>query len=194
MRLCLCVTDRRLVAGRSCPVHGLSLPRRPLYLGVFSILIGNLLMVYSMMAGCMHRELHGAMRSMLAIPLYWALMSVAAYKALFQLLRPSRRHYWELTEHGLVTEHGHATEHGHVAEHAEQGLAATTLTFPTAPIQGPFPGFAVPAILSVPADTVRIWLRLPYSNSNASMRSPCAGQGGRAGRSRKSSASPAMGR
>jgi hypothetical protein len=31
-------------------------------------------------------------------------MSVAAYKALFQLLRPSRRHYWELTQHGLVTE------------------------------------------------------------------------------------------
>jgi hypothetical protein len=29
-------------------------------------------------------------------------MSVAAYKALFQLLRPSRRHYWELTVHGLV--------------------------------------------------------------------------------------------
>jgi len=38
------------------------------------------------------------------LPLYWGLMSVAAYKALFQLLRPSRRHYWELTQHGLVTE------------------------------------------------------------------------------------------
>jgi hypothetical protein len=52
----------------------------------------------------MDRGLHGAVRTMLAIPLYWALMSVAAYKAFFQLLRPSRRHYWELTEHGLVTE------------------------------------------------------------------------------------------
>jgi glycosyltransferase XagB len=79
-----------------------------LYLGVFSMLMGNLLMIYSMMAGCMDRGLHGAVRSMIAIPVYWALMSVAAYKALFQLLRPSRRHYWELTEHGLVTENATA--------------------------------------------------------------------------------------
>jgi glycosyltransferase XagB len=82
-------------------------PSVVLYLGVFSMLIGNLLMVYSMMAGCMDRGLYGAVRSMLAIPFYWGLMSIAAYKALLQLLRPSRRHYWELTEHGLVTEHAH---------------------------------------------------------------------------------------
>jgi cellulose synthase/poly-beta-1,6-N-acetylglucosamine synthase-like glycosyltransferase len=75
-----------------------------LYLGVFSMLIGNLLMIQSMMAGCMDRGLYAAVRTMLAIPFYWALMSVAAYKALFQLLRPSRRHYWELTKHGLVAE------------------------------------------------------------------------------------------
>jgi cellulose synthase/poly-beta-1,6-N-acetylglucosamine synthase-like glycosyltransferase len=80
-----------------------------LYLGVASMLLGNLLMIYSMMAGCMHRGLYAAMRSMLAIPLYWVLMSVASYKALVQLLRPSRRHYWELTEHGLVTEQGGGT-------------------------------------------------------------------------------------
>jgi glycosyltransferase XagB len=90
-------------------------PSAILYLGVFSMLVGNLLMAYSMMAGCMDRGLHGAVRTMLAIPLYWALMSVAAYKAFFQLLRPSRRHYWELTEHGLVTEHGLATEQADMA-------------------------------------------------------------------------------
>jgi glycosyltransferase XagB len=39
---------------------------------------------------------------MLSVPLYWALMSIASYKAVWQLLRPGRRHYWELTEHGLV--------------------------------------------------------------------------------------------
>lgn len=37
-------------------------------------------------------------------PLYGILKSVAAYKGLFQLIRPSKRHYWELTRHGLVTE------------------------------------------------------------------------------------------
>jgi len=83
-------------------------PAAVLYLGVFSMLMGNLLMVYSMMAGCMDRGLYGAVRSMIAIPVYWALMSIAAYKALFQLLRPSRRHYWELTEHGLVAENAMA--------------------------------------------------------------------------------------
>jgi cellulose synthase/poly-beta-1,6-N-acetylglucosamine synthase-like glycosyltransferase len=98
------LTGVYLVTG---PAHISALfPAAVLYLGVFSMLMGNLLMVYSMMAGCMDRGLDGAVRSMLAIPVYWALMSVAAYKALFQLLRPSRRHYWELTEHGLVTEAG----------------------------------------------------------------------------------------
>jgi glycosyltransferase XagB len=91
----------------SGPAHISSLfPAAVLYLGVFSMLMGNLLMVYSMMAGCMDRGLYGAMRTMFVIPVYWALMSIAAYKAFFQLLRPSRRHYWELTEHGLVTESG----------------------------------------------------------------------------------------
>ena len=94
----------------SGPAHISALfPPLVLYLGVFSMLIGNLLMVYSMMAGCMDRGLYGAVRTMLAIPLYWALMSVAAYKALLQLIRPSRRHYWELTEHGLVSENGTGT-------------------------------------------------------------------------------------
>ncbi len=79
-------------------------PAAVLYLGVISLLAGNLMMIYSMMAGCMDRRLYAGLRTMLAIPLYWALMSVAAYKALIQLIRPSRRHYWELTQHGLVTD------------------------------------------------------------------------------------------
>ncbi len=77
-------------------------PDAVLYLGVLSLLAGNLMMIYAMMAGCMHRGLDAAVRTMVAVPLYWALMSVAAYKALIQLIRPSRRHYWELTQHGLV--------------------------------------------------------------------------------------------
>ena len=73
-----------------------------LYLGVATMLLGNVMMVYTLMIGCMERGLYSAVRAMLSVPLYWALMSVAAYKALGQLLRPSRRHYWELTVHGLV--------------------------------------------------------------------------------------------
>jgi cellulose synthase/poly-beta-1,6-N-acetylglucosamine synthase-like glycosyltransferase len=73
-----------------------------LYAGVVAMIAGNLLMVYVLMLGCAKRGLHSAVRVMLTIPFYWGLMSIAAYKALFQLLRPSKRHYWELTEHGLV--------------------------------------------------------------------------------------------
>ncbi len=73
-----------------------------LYLGVAALLLGNATMVYTLMVGCMERGLYQAVRVTLTVPLYWGLMSVACYKALFQLLRPSRRHYWELTVHGLV--------------------------------------------------------------------------------------------
>ncbi|HEY2638777.1 MAG TPA: glycosyltransferase, partial [Streptosporangiaceae bacterium] len=72
-------------------------PLPVLITGLLTMLIGNLLMIEAMMAGCMARGLHRALRSMLLVPFYWALMSLAAYKALLQLLRPSRRHYWELT-------------------------------------------------------------------------------------------------
>jgi glycosyltransferase XagB len=75
-----------------------------LYAGLVTMVLGNATMVYTLMAGCMTRGLHRAMRAMLSVPLYWGLMSIAAYKALFQLLRPSRRHYWELTVHGLVSD------------------------------------------------------------------------------------------
>jgi cellulose synthase/poly-beta-1,6-N-acetylglucosamine synthase-like glycosyltransferase len=80
-------------------------PLPVLYLGVLAMLGGNLLMVYSLMLGCMERGLYRALRAQLAVPLYWALMSAAAYKALYQLLNPRRRHFWELTEHGLIDEH-----------------------------------------------------------------------------------------
>lgn len=53
-----------LVSG---PAHiGALFPAPVLYLGVFAMLIGNLLMVYSMMAGCMDRGLYGAVRTMTA--------------------------------------------------------------------------------------------------------------------------------
>jgi glycosyltransferase XagB len=77
-------------------------PPAVLIAGLVTMLIGNLMMIQAMMAGCMARGLYRGLRTMTLVPLYWGLMSLAAYKALFQLLRPSRRHYWELTVHGLV--------------------------------------------------------------------------------------------
>lgn len=77
-------------------------PTITLYVGVIVMILGNALMCYCLMTGCMERGLYRAVRVMLTVPIYWGLMSVAAYKALGQLLRPSKRHFWELTEHGLV--------------------------------------------------------------------------------------------
>jgi glycosyltransferase XagB len=74
-----------------------------LYGGMFAMIAGNALMCYALMLGCLKRGLYAAVRAMLTVPLYWGLMSVAAYKALGQLLQPSKRHFWELTEHGLDT-------------------------------------------------------------------------------------------
>lgn len=52
----------------------------------------------------------------LLVPLYWILISVAAWKGFVQLLRPSRAHYWEKTQHGFADEHD--------TDHAEAGEAA----------------------------------------------------------------------
>jgi glycosyltransferase XagB len=42
-------------------------------------------MIYSLMIGCMEHGLFRSVRTMLLVPAYWALMSVAAYRALFPL-------------------------------------------------------------------------------------------------------------
>lgn len=74
----------------------------PLYLGMTSLVVGNVAMAYLQMIGCLERGLHRAVRTMFTLPLYWALTSAAAYRGLWQLVRPSRRFHWDRTEHGLV--------------------------------------------------------------------------------------------
>ncbi len=63
--------------------------------GVAAGALGSLLTVYALMIGCMEHGLLRAVRTMLLAPVYWALMSVAAYRALFHLLirraRPGAR-------------------------------------------------------------------------------------------------------
>jgi cellulose synthase/poly-beta-1,6-N-acetylglucosamine synthase-like glycosyltransferase len=49
---------------------------------VAAVVLGNLVTAYSLMAGCMEQGLFRAVRTMLLAPAYWALASVAAYRAL----------------------------------------------------------------------------------------------------------------
>lgn len=74
------------LAGGSHPVAGV-FPSAELYT-VIAVLLGNLLIAYSLMIGCMEQGIVGGVRMMLLAPIYVALTSVAAYRALLPLDRP----------------------------------------------------------------------------------------------------------
>jgi len=76
-------------------------PRAILYAGTINLLIGNLAFLLTTMSGCFARRNYRDVKWMLASPLYWALISIAAWKALLQLA--SRPYYWEKTTHGFWT-------------------------------------------------------------------------------------------
>ncbi|MGI8460350.1 MAG: glycosyltransferase [Solirubrobacterales bacterium] len=69
------------------------------YAGGFALYLGNFLFAYVTAAGSAYRGYNHLVKYALLIPLYWALMSVAAWKGLIQLIR--KPFYWEKTEHGL---------------------------------------------------------------------------------------------
>ncbi len=74
-------------------------PPLVLYLSLVSLLLGNgYLMHFHMLAG-LDRARGSLALWALTLPAYYALMSAAAWKALFDLIR--RPHHWEKTEHGL---------------------------------------------------------------------------------------------
>jgi cellulose synthase/poly-beta-1,6-N-acetylglucosamine synthase-like glycosyltransferase len=57
-------------------------------------------------AGLARRRLTRHAWVLLALPLHWLLLSIAAWRALFQLVR--RPYYWEKTEHGLARRSRHS--------------------------------------------------------------------------------------
>jgi len=63
--------------------------------------IGNFLFLFLNLAGSLHRGEFSLTKSALLSPLYWGLMSWAAWKGLFQLV--TNPFYWEKTTHGLDT-------------------------------------------------------------------------------------------
>ena len=71
------------------------------YLGLLSLFIGNLAFLYLGMAGALARGHYRLVKYSLLSPIYWMLMSIAAWKGVLQLLY--RPHYWEKTRHGLAT-------------------------------------------------------------------------------------------
>ena len=63
------------------------------------LFVGNFVFVYLNVAGSLQRGEFGITRTALLSPLYWGLMSWAAWKGFIQLF--TNPFYWEKTEHGL---------------------------------------------------------------------------------------------
>ena len=73
-------------------------PRPVLYAGTIALFVGNSVCILLAASGAFGRRNYGDVKWVLLVPFYWLMMSVAAYKALAQLIyKPS---YWEKTEHG----------------------------------------------------------------------------------------------
>lgn len=79
------------------------------YLGMLNLLAGNFAFTYINAIGTAKRGNWSLVPYTLFSPVYWAMMSLASWKALIQLItRPS---HWEKTEHGLVNWKKIAVEH-----------------------------------------------------------------------------------
>lgn len=68
------------------------------YLGTICFVFGNFFYMYLHMIGCLRRKQYSLIKWVVLIPVYWALMSISAFIALYQLI--VKPHYWEKTQHG----------------------------------------------------------------------------------------------
>jgi glycosyltransferase XagB len=74
-------------------------PSALLYIALFNLLAGNGLFIFVMMLAPFRRNWLELVPFSLTVIWYWALMSIAAWKAAWQLL--AKPFYWEKTTHGL---------------------------------------------------------------------------------------------
>jgi cellulose synthase/poly-beta-1,6-N-acetylglucosamine synthase-like glycosyltransferase len=71
-------------------------------LATFNLFFANLFLIYFGIVAALKRRYLDLVPTGLLQPLYWVLHSIAAYKALWQLIR--NPHYWEKTEHGTSSQ------------------------------------------------------------------------------------------
>ena len=74
------------------------------YMGAVSLYAGNFAFAYMNVAGCLRRRYYSLVKWALLSPIYWVLMSIAAWKGFLQLFY--RPFYWEKTVHGLANRDG----------------------------------------------------------------------------------------
>jgi len=74
-------------------------PPTVLFISVLNLVVGNSCMILLSMLAAAKRKNYWLLPSAFTMPAYWLLQTVAAYKALFQLI--VRPFYWEKTAHGI---------------------------------------------------------------------------------------------
>jgi glycosyltransferase XagB len=79
------------------------IPHWLLVVSLVNLLVANSMMVYLSLIAVSRRHMYWLTPFALLTPVYWILHSVAAYKALWQLVR--KPFYWEKTVHGLTSRH-----------------------------------------------------------------------------------------
>jgi len=72
------------------------------YISTVNLLIGNSFFIYIHMIGVFKRRYFNLIPTAIYTPFYWIMLSVAAYKGLYQLF--FNPFYWEKTQHGLSKE------------------------------------------------------------------------------------------
>jgi len=70
------------------------------FAGSFNLIVGNFLFVYLNVAGVVRRRYDNLAKVAFLSPVYWLLMSIAAWRGLIELVR--RPSHWEKTQHGLA--------------------------------------------------------------------------------------------
>ena len=70
-----------------------------LFICIFNLMVGNILMIYVNMMAVFKRRFYELILFAIANPIYWLLHSAAAYMGLYQLV--VKPFYWEKTNHGL---------------------------------------------------------------------------------------------
>jgi len=70
-----------------------------LFVCIFNLMVGNILMIYVNMMAVFKRRFYELILFAIANPIYWLLHSAAAYMGLYQLV--VKPFYWEKTNHGL---------------------------------------------------------------------------------------------
>ncbi len=93
-------------------------PGPVLYMGVICFIFGNFMYMYYYMIGCAKKRYDNLIKFVYLTPFYWLIISIAAWRALFQLIY--NPHYWFKTKHGLHLNNKKASQQAieHINHHS----------------------------------------------------------------------------